>query len=61
MRGNGRGEEEWRGDVKGMSEGMEGKENERPLYFCTKIQDISRKKTRRRLANELTNSVYSNA
>ena len=44
MRGNGRGEEEWRGDEKGMSEGMEGKVKGRPLYFYTKIQGVSRKK-----------------
>ena len=46
MKGNGIGEEEWRGDGKGMSEGigMEGKKKERPSYFYTKIHGVSRKK-----------------
>lgn len=40
MRGNEKGEEEWRG----MEWGMERKEKERPLYFYTKIHDVNRKK-----------------
>lgn len=47
MRGNGRGEREWRGDGKEMGNGSEGKAKENwknPYIFIQKIQGICRKK-----------------